>query len=538
MTKTKRGEKMVRTVRVFFLVLSLTIFAYAQSGWSKAVSEESGNLLSVETKNELKSLSILVKGSYIDIHTAVYLDIDNDEDTGYLSPLWKDTGMDYLVEDNKLFKSTGKKWGWRYIGKVKYQKDENSFLVVISKNLLENFEENFKVGVTQSDKNWHRSAKIPSSPLFYEKSTEKWRTVALDNKGNELKSIMVADKEDKLKFLIEGKNITSHTAIYLDVDSDKDSGYLSPLWKNTGMDYLIEDNRLFKSTGKKWGWEFVTKVEYAKDKDTLFVCVDKYLLDNLGENFKVGVTESDGEWKFVTKIPSSFIAAKYYKNSQDLSGFEKIRSLIEKAATGELNDVVYICVGDSTRADDYYYGGGYLFELISKELSKYNVNSRLQAVSGYTAKEYARGVYYPSWTDTVSEIPGDGSDAIVDISLGINDARYYGALGKAENIKSYLKDAMDKILSYKPKTNFMLTMPNRMIGYDDLVKEYEKAYEELAKERNLPLVDTRVIFDTGYPNWDLYRDMDAHDYGANKRIHLSKLGQKKVAELILSKILP
>ncbi len=537
MTKTKRGENMKSFVRVFFFILFFTILGFAQGEWNKIVKEEGKALESIETQIEPDVVKILVKGENITKHTAIYLDVDSDPGTGYDSPLWEDTGMDYLIEDNRLYKSTGRKWGWEYIGKVEYQKDENSFLVVVDKYLLDNFDEEFKVGVTESDAKWHRVDKLPSSSLFYEKTSKKWRELAKD-KDNELNSVLVMDEDDVLKFLIEGENITKHTAIYLDVDSDPGTGYDSPLWENTGMDYLIEDNRLYKSTGRTWGWKYIGKVSYAKDKNSLFVSINKDMLENLKEDFKIGVTESDSEWKFVTKLPSSFIAAKYYKNVDSLNGFEKIQALIAKAAQGELDNVVYICVGDSTRADDHYYGGGYLFEMVREELAKYNVASYLEAVSGYTAKEYARGVYYPSWMDTVNQIPGDGSTAIVDISLGINDTRYYGGLGKAENIKNSIKDAMDKILAYRPKTNFMLTMPNKMIGYDNLVKEYEKAYLELSKERNIPLVDTREIFDDSYPHWELYRDMDAHDYGANKRIHLSKLGQEKVAKLILSKILP
>jgi len=201
--------------------------------------------------------------------------------------------------------------------------------------------------------------------------------------------------------------------------------------------------------------------------------------------------------------------------------------------------VVYICVGDSTRADDWYYGGGHLFKKVQKALEKYHVRSYLEAVPGYTAKEYARGFYYPSWMDTVKLIPGDGSHAIVDISLGINDSRYYGGEGRAPYIKASLKKAIENILKYKPKTNFMLTMPNSMIGMDNLVKEYKEAYLELSKEMNLPLVNTiDEIFAKDPNDFSLYRDLDMYDYGANKRIHLSKLGQDKVADLILSYILP
>ena len=372
----------------------------------------------------------------------------------------------------------------------------------------------------------------------------------LDNKWSEVKpiiveenqnltSIKIQDEGNTLDLLIEGKNIGKHTAVYIDIDNNPKTGYQSDLWANSGMDYLIEDNRLYQSVGKEWGWEYLGKVSYQKNYNYFLISLDKNILDNMDKNFKLGVTNSDEKWHRIARLPSSFISAKYPRTAMEGSGFSYIRSLISQANDGILNNVTYICVGDSTRANDSYYGGGYLFDILKERLSKYNVHSYLQAVAGYTAKEYNRGVYSPNWMETVFLIPNRGETSIVDISLGINDARYYAGEGNAENIKNWIKSAMDKILEYRPKTTFMLTMPNKLVGLDNLTQKYQQAYLELSNERNIPLVNTiSEIFNTSYDNLDLYRGQDANDYGANIRIHLSKLGQEKVANLILSKILP
>ncbi len=367
----------------------------------------------------------------------------------------------------------------------------------------------------------------------------RWEDVSsiVNESKNSLNSIKVQNEEEYLKIEIEGKDIGKHTAVYLDIDDDENTGFYSDLWEHSGMDYLIEDGRLYKSLGRKWSWEHIANVEYKKDKNRFEITIDKELLEDMSDKFKIGVTHSGSDWKIISKLPSSKKIAKFPKVVRN-DGFAHIRDLIEKAKEGEYDDVIYICVGDSTRAKDWYYGGGHIFDRVSRELRKYNVRSYLEAVAGYTAKEYARGFYYPSWKDTVSLIKGDGSHAIVDISLGINDARYYGGMGKAPYIKASLKTAIDNILRYKPKTNFMLTMPNKMIGLDHLVKEYREAYLEFSKERNIPLVDTISNIFEGGDDFSLYRDMDAQDYGANIRIHLSKKGQDKVADLILSYILP
>ena len=373
----------------------------------------------------------------------------------------------------------------------------------------------------QTKENWDKI-----SPLIYESQ-------------NSLRDIKVINKDDFLKIRVDANKTQTHTGIYLDIDNDENTGFYSDLWDHSGMDYLIEDGRIYKSLGREWAWEYIGKAWYSKNENSFEVTIDKSILDNVSDKFKIGVTHSNKDWKIVSKIPSSKRVAKFPRIIKKGDGFDKIRELILKASNFEYDDVVYICVGDSTRADDWYYNNGHVFKIVKSALIQYNVKAYLEATPGYTAKEYARGYYFPSWKDTVSLIKGDGSHAIVDISLGINDARYYGGEGKAAYIKAYLKDAINKILKYKPKTNFMLTMPNSMIGFDNLVKEYKKAYLELSKEMNIHLVNKiDEIFANDPNDFLLFRDLDAYDYGANKRIHLSILGQRKVADLILSYILP
>jgi hypothetical protein len=220
--------------------------------------------------------------------------------------------------------------------------------------------------------------------------------------------------------------------------------------------------------------------------------------------------------------------------------FADIKTLLQGSKDGTFSDVTYISIGDSTRAVGEY-GGGEIFANIKTALDSYHVNSILEAKSGHTLREWNNyNDEYNStytWEKTVENISGDGNHTIVNISLGINDARYFGDGGESVRMQFQMNEVLVKILDKKPNTHFMFTMPHKLIGFDAKVTEIKAAYEALADARGIPLIDTMSAFPTA-DDLTLYRDEDAADYGNNKRIHLSSKGQGLVSELILKTILP
>jgi hypothetical protein len=246
------------------------------------------------------------------------------------------------------------------------------------------------------------------------------------------------------------------------------------------------------------------------------------------------------------------------KETKSFDGpFAAIKELLQKSKDGEVTDVTYISVGDSTRADDSYYGGGELFDHVSEKLNEYGVNSILQAKAGHTARRWndyegvGRADNYLTWEDTVAQIPGDGNTTILNISLGINDARYIGSNEK-EAIVFHLEEAIAKIKEQKPNTIILLTMPNRMVGDETLdgdgnqkevvvhleeeSQKIREAYIELSSK--YPMINTMDELFSGEVDMSNYRAEDESEYGEGVGIHLSPKAQEDVANLILSKILP
>ena len=224
-------------------------------------------------------------------------------------------------------------------------------------------------------------------------------------------------------------------------------------------------------------------------------------------------------------------------NDAPTTPFSVIQNLI---ASG---NAIYICVGDSTRAgplspyDDPHspYDGEHLFDTLKSALDDYNVTSYLYAKAGQEAKQFNLETQSPTWSDVAAIIPNDGSNTIVDISLGINDlfsaANNYS--GTVADIKSDLTSAINKIKAQKPQTHFLLTMPNpKDPTADSAVAQstiLRTAYRELSDELALPLIDTQGELTFTH---DMFQQTD------DIHFHMTSTAQEAVANLIKSKILP
>ncbi len=243
-------------------------------------------------------------------------------------------------------------------------------------------------------------------------------------------------------------------------------------------------------------------------------------------NIKYSVTDSDNHT--ITKKRTIKVDDPYTVDSK----FDTIRSLIQLSSTDEKNDVNYICIGDSTRAESNEHKGEYLFYEIRDKLKEYNVTSHLIAKSGMSAKEFLNTKNEKNYKDAIDVIPSKGENSIVDISLGINDVWKYND-SSVESIKFSIKSIIEKIKDKKPDTNFMLTMPNRNMGKEDATQIYKDIYIQLADELNLPLnnVIDELMPTKDETNEDWFRKGDGS-------VHLSRDGQHAVAQFILRNILP
>jgi hypothetical protein len=82
-----------------------------------------------------------------------------------------------------------------------------------------------------------------------------------------------------------------------------------------------------------------------------------------------------------------------------------IQELIDLSQKGTLENVTYICIGDSTRAISQDTEAQLLFDNIALSLDNYRVTSYLQARGNHTLDDFINETISPTWSQTVALIP-------------------------------------------------------------------------------------------------------------------------------------
>ncbi len=262
--------------------------------------------------------------------------------------------------------------------------------------------------------------------------------------------------------------------------------------------------------------------------DILFSHNETATLDTPDEEkeYTITLTVEDDEGILLSTSTKIIVKASTLPVHSYDPSFSSIRDLIANAHT---EDVTYICYGDSTRSVSHYQNQ-YVFENVKDALNGFGVNSINAAVTGIRAKDAADDSFVDgnNWIDIAHMIPDDGAHTILDISLGIND---YDEVPD-EEIKSALKKIITSIRTTKPNTHFILTVPSRVYYSPQNMSDGLIAiYKELSNELSIPMINVpeeAMPLDELTLSW--YREGD--------QTHLTPESQRKIANLILSKILP
>lgn len=243
----------------------------------------------------------LKKGTRVGEYFQFYIDVDNNNKTGYKrSGKAKDVtdGADYLFEEDRLYKSTanGEGWNWEYIGSITFNKIGDYVYASSTADIMGEIDSNFRVGVLSIGAQWETVSFIKMRPfnlsvVTVDGNPSEWANIPLWA-NSDFGDIKIIDDVDNLYFLVENGNLGSHTQIYINSDNDPNTGYINNLLgEQSGADYMIEDDRLYKATANGgWSWELISYVDYARDGNTIEIAVLKSLIniENADAVFQVG----------------------------------------------------------------------------------------------------------------------------------------------------------------------------------------------------------------------------------------------------------
>ncbi len=216
----------------------------------------------------------------------------------------------------------------------------------------------------------------------------------------------------------------------------------------------------------------------------------------------------------ILSMPQSLSAADEAKNR-----LQKIKNLMDDAASGKNSNVTYIVSGDSTR-DSTVAGQEYIYKTM---LAQVNVKYVHNARSGLRAYQWVRNsVPDASLGKAIANTKGNGENTIMEFSLGINDKNAYSRAETKENLLSSIK----KYLKAKPKANVFLVVP--VTHQTDFQKEWPKLYTEIAEQLKLPLINKERIM------YDAFYDQENRFYYDNT--HPNYFGALRMTKYILDSI--
>lgn len=282
-------------------------------GEKTRVSHSSLGVLEKSLNNDKIEIN-LKKGEDAGKFIQFFIDSDRDKNTGYKNHLVD--GADYLIEDDRVYKSTadGSSWNWEKIATAKFINDDERFYAQSTTEFMPQIEADFRVAAISLLENWEIASNIPMTALGNDFLTidgdaSDWQDISI-LANSSIGDLKVTDDDRNIYFLIHKGNLGKHSQIYINIDKDADTGYSTNIVK--GADYVIEANRLYKSTANsnRWSFEHIGYVEFAKNNNLIEISIQK---DKIGLNedslsFQAGVMGFDQNFVKVAHLEMQLVS--------------------------------------------------------------------------------------------------------------------------------------------------------------------------------------------------------------------------------------
>lgn len=244
------------------------------SEWASlpVTAEGSGKTKLIKAFADAKVLSALVQADSFDAETNLFIDSDNNPNTGYTGWEYKRTGADYLVQNGKLFRYSGPGWAWDEIGPVEWKASPKpdaegrmSLEVRADLSAYPNAGGAMRVAVgvgedyapkTNPDGEYALASGRGGAPVVVDGNADDWAAVdAAANGSGETIKLSVAQDEAKIYLLVQGASVDTRNEFYLDTDANAATGFKGTDWTGFGADAKIAMNKLYLYDGKTAKWK-------------------------------------------------------------------------------------------------------------------------------------------------------------------------------------------------------------------------------------------------------------------------------------------
>lgn len=120
---------------------------------------------------------------------------------------------------------------------------------------------------------------------------------------NEYK-MYVRDSDKALSLFVQFDKTAVNTQLYFDSDYDAATGMLlfGGTWGTSGIDYLIENSEMYKSSGAGWSWKQAGAIDYFRKEGVIELSIPKSNFSKLGSNIGIGFVKRDANWNVIPEL--------------------------------------------------------------------------------------------------------------------------------------------------------------------------------------------------------------------------------------------
>ncbi len=218
----------------------------------------------------------------------IYIDSDNNPNTGYSWHHGDQVGAEYLVEGDNLYRHGADGWHWNFVSKVNTRViDGNQLEVEFPRSLL-NASDTIRAKAALNAQNWNFIMQTNIASFDIE-----------DDNGNNTNGLNISFDSQAHTLTIEIQSPVLNDPnfgteeILIDSDNNAQTGYSSG-WSQIGADYLIEGDRLYSHAGENnhWSWReigTIGDVERTINNQTLTVTLHHFTLDTRAQGDSLAV---------------------------------------------------------------------------------------------------------------------------------------------------------------------------------------------------------------------------------------------------------
>lgn len=209
-----------------------------------------------------------------------WMDSDNNISTGYHPSNWGPSGVEWLLENNGLWRysGTGADWSWNYgLSAPNYSLSAGQFkrtstmieAAIPLSSLQMNSGDTIRIGYIDNGSSTNRLPQQNASLTAYQLKRQKihidgnvqdWAAISpLAVNSGTVQTLKMTNDAHYLYLLVQGSNLSqTFSNFWLNTDGNVATGFLADGWaaNSTGVEWLLENDKLWKYTGSggDWNW--------------------------------------------------------------------------------------------------------------------------------------------------------------------------------------------------------------------------------------------------------------------------------------------